>query len=282
MAVFRVEKSKDFTVISNIPLRDQNLTYKARGLLAFMLSLPDEWDYSINGLVAISKENKTAIKGILNELEENGYLERIKLFPKETKSGRIEYVYQIYESPKKKKEKQEHKKQDIENPALENLHIEKQEIETQPQINTKRTSTKEINTKKTNTKEKRSTADAGFHIPSKKFIKEIVFDYSDNEEIRQTLIDFLEMRKKIRAPMTDRALELMLTKLDKMTDSETEKIAILEQSIERSWRGIFPLKEKGENNANQHSGAQTGSKRTDEEKMQYLEDEAKRMGLNVV
>ena len=74
MAVFKIEKNSNYTVMSNYHLRDKNLSYKAKGLLSFMLSLPAEWDYSINGLVAISKEGVKAIRNILQELQQNGYL----------------------------------------------------------------------------------------------------------------------------------------------------------------------------------------------------------------
>lgn len=65
MSVFKIEKNKNYTVMSNYHLRDRNLSYKAKGLLSFMLSLPEDWDYSINGLVAVSKEGVKAIKNIL-------------------------------------------------------------------------------------------------------------------------------------------------------------------------------------------------------------------------
>ena len=73
MAVFKVEKQKNYTVMSNYHLQDKNLSYKAKGLLSFMLSLPEDWDYSLNGLVAVSKESKKAIRNIINELIENVY-----------------------------------------------------------------------------------------------------------------------------------------------------------------------------------------------------------------
>ena len=60
--------------MSNYHLRDKNLSYKAKGLLSFMLSLPEDWDYSINGLVSISKEEVKAIRNILQELQRYGYL----------------------------------------------------------------------------------------------------------------------------------------------------------------------------------------------------------------
>ena len=73
MSVFRIEKNTNYTVMSNYHLRDIRLSYKAKGLLSFMLSLPDDWDYSINGLVAVSKESIKAIRNILEELKENDY-----------------------------------------------------------------------------------------------------------------------------------------------------------------------------------------------------------------
>ena len=74
MSVFKIEKNKNYTVMSNYHLRDKNLSYKAKGLLSFMLSIPEDWDYSINGLVSISKEEVKAIRNILQELQRYGYL----------------------------------------------------------------------------------------------------------------------------------------------------------------------------------------------------------------
>ena len=96
MSVFRIEKNKDYTVISNHHLRDKNLSYKAKGLLSFMLSLPDDWDYSINGLVSISKENIKSIRSILKELEDNNYLIRNRV---NKENGMFDYEYLIYEVP---------------------------------------------------------------------------------------------------------------------------------------------------------------------------------------
>ena len=69
MSVFRINKTKNYTVMSNYHLQDRNLSYKAKGLLSYMLSLPSDWDYSIKGLVALSKENITSIKSGLKELK---------------------------------------------------------------------------------------------------------------------------------------------------------------------------------------------------------------------
>ena len=97
MAVFRVEKNKNFTVMSNIHLRDKTLSLKAKGLLSLILSLPDDWQYSIRGLAAISKESDEGIASGLKELEKAGYLVRHQLRGNNGRLGQIEYV--IYESP---------------------------------------------------------------------------------------------------------------------------------------------------------------------------------------
>ena len=77
MAVFRVEKTKDFTIMSNYHLRDKNLSLKAKGLLSQMLSLPEEWDYTLAGLAHINKESKDAIRSaVILELEQAGYITR--------------------------------------------------------------------------------------------------------------------------------------------------------------------------------------------------------------
>ena len=100
MAVFKIEKNRNYTVMSNYHLRDKKLSYKAKGLLSFMLSLPDDWDYSINGLVAVSKEGVKAIKNILQELQRYGYLVINK---KQNELGQFEYEYLIYEYPEYQK-----------------------------------------------------------------------------------------------------------------------------------------------------------------------------------
>ncbi len=96
MSIFRIEKDKNYTVMSNYHLRDKNLSLKAKGLLSLMLSLPDDWDYSLKGLVAICKEEKDAIRSMLDELKQYKYL---KIEPDRHKSGRFQYIYTIFEKP---------------------------------------------------------------------------------------------------------------------------------------------------------------------------------------
>ena len=128
--IVRVNKTTNYTVMSNTHLRDKELSLKAKGLLSVVLSLPNDWDYSVMGLASISRECETSIKSALNELKLHGYLEVIKRMPNETDSGRIEYEYDFYESPRDL-EKQEGKKQ-----GVEILPVEIQGVENQPQLNT--------------------------------------------------------------------------------------------------------------------------------------------------
>ena len=98
MAIFRVAKTRDYTVMSNYHLRDKNLTLKAKGLL----SLPEDWNYTTRGLAAICKEGVDSIGAALRELESAGYLSRHRL---RDKSGRIsDTEYVVYESPCKETE----------------------------------------------------------------------------------------------------------------------------------------------------------------------------------
>lgn len=92
MAVFRVEKTKDFTVMSNYHLRDKNLSLKAKGLLSQMLSLPEEWDYTLAGLACINKESKDAIRSAVNELEQAGYITRRQTTAEGGRFGCNEYL----------------------------------------------------------------------------------------------------------------------------------------------------------------------------------------------
>lgn len=97
MAVFRVEKTKDFTIMSNHHLRNPKLSLKAKGLLSLMLSLPEDWDYTTKGLAQICKEGVDSIGTALKELERYGYLTRRRLRCENGQLGDIEYT--IHETP---------------------------------------------------------------------------------------------------------------------------------------------------------------------------------------
>ena len=119
MAVFRVERTRDYTVMSNYHLKDTGLTLKAKGLLSMMLSLPDEWNYTTRGLASICKESVETIGKTLRELESAGYLTRRQL---RGKNGRItDTEYTIFEKPVKPQP--EPAQQDTASPGTENPDI---------------------------------------------------------------------------------------------------------------------------------------------------------------
>lgn len=96
MAVFRVHKTIDFTTVSTHHLRNKELSLKAKGLLTIMLSLPEDWDYSVMGLAALSKDGKDAIMSTLNELSTAGY---VNVESYRNDKGQYESVYNVYENP---------------------------------------------------------------------------------------------------------------------------------------------------------------------------------------
>ena len=98
MAVFRIEKTRDYTVMSNYHLRDMSLSLKAKGLLSLMLSLPENWDYTMKGLARICKDGIDSISGGIRELEAHGYLIRARVRGANGQLGSIEYT--ILEQPK--------------------------------------------------------------------------------------------------------------------------------------------------------------------------------------
>ena len=148
MAIIRMNKSSDYTVMSNTHLKEKNMSLKAKGLLSLMLSLRDDWEYSVEGLVSICKESEVAVKSALNELKKFNYLKVTKMLPNQTETGRIEYIYDIFEKPQQGIEKQ-----GVENLGVEILDVEIQALENQGQLNTKELNTKELNTKELNTKD---------------------------------------------------------------------------------------------------------------------------------
>ena len=132
MAVFRVEKTKDFTIMSNHHLRNPKLSLKAKGLLSLMLSLPEDWDYTTKGLAQICKEGVDSIGTALKELERYGYLTRRRLRCENGQLGDIEYT--IHETPAEVSGESGSPKR--ENPGQVNPGQAKPEQEKPAQLNT--------------------------------------------------------------------------------------------------------------------------------------------------
>ena len=142
MAVFRVEKSRDYTVMSNCHLRDKGLSLKAKGLLSQMLSLPEDWDYTLSGLSHINRESKDAIRSAVNELEAAGYIQRRQTTDASGKFSGNEYV--IHESPVTTEPSLE--KPSSGNPTTDNPSTGKPSSENPTQLNIDITNTQKQNT----------------------------------------------------------------------------------------------------------------------------------------
>ena len=99
MPFFRVNKTKDYTIMANHHLKNRELSLKAKGLLSVMLSLPEDWHFTVHGLASICKEGRDSISGAVRELEEAGYIVRHRLRDKEGHINGLEYI--IYETPQK-------------------------------------------------------------------------------------------------------------------------------------------------------------------------------------
>ena len=225
MSVIRVNNTKGFTVMSNYHFQDKEISLKAKGLLGLMLSLPSNWDYSINGLVAIVKENKAAVQSALKELEEHKYLKRTRV---QDETGRFDYVYDIYEKPYDKLPCTENRCTDIQ-------CTEVQCTENQPQINTNKQNTNKQSTKELNTNEYKEK-----NI-KKESVNSVIAEYTENKDLQDALHGFVEMRNKARKPLTVRAMKLSLNKLNELALDDITKIAIVNQSIVHSWLTFYKL-----------------------------------------
>ena len=127
MAIFRKHKSTNFTTIDNNIFKNQNLSNKATGLLCLMLSLPDDWDFSIEGLMKLKKDNRSAIRTALYELEEEGYLHRER--DRNEKGILTNTIYDIYEVPMLEN-------RTLDEPKFEKPTLEKPTLENRTQLNT--------------------------------------------------------------------------------------------------------------------------------------------------
>lgn len=223
MSVFRVNKTKDYTVMSNHHLRDKALSLKAKGLLSMMLALPEDWDYSVNGLVSICREDVRAVKSALAELKEQGYLVVTKLYPNGERK-RIEYVYDIFEMP------QEARSQEVQNVAVENVPLQNVELQNVTQLNTKESNTKELNTDHKKER-KRHSFDA------------IIDAYTNDAATKELLGEWLQNRKAKRAAMTDNAIKRNIDKLDEYArESRMSVDDYLAEVVRRGWTAFYTIK----------------------------------------
>ena len=137
MAVFRIERTRDYTVMSNHHLRDKALSLKSKGLLSMMLSLPEDWNYTTRGLAKICKEGVDAIGGALRELESAGYIVRHQMRDRQGRISDTEYV--IYEQPQPKAP--DTPQPDTASPGTENPYLADPDTEKPAELNIEKSKT---------------------------------------------------------------------------------------------------------------------------------------------
>ena len=243
MAIVRVVKNKDYTVMSNAHLHDKRLSLKAVGLLSIVLSLPDDWHYTVKGLVGSVKDGERAVNGALSELKKCGYLQVNKLYPNSERS-KIEYQYVFYEKPQGIQNvplEQDIQNVDLQNVDLQNVdlqNVDLQNVDLQnvgAYINTNKQSTNKQNTKELSTNEYKEK-----NI-KKESVQSVISSYTESKDLQDALHGFVEMRNKARKPLTARAMKLSLNKLTELALDDVTKIAIVNQSIMHNWLTFYKL-----------------------------------------
>ena len=237
MAVFRIEKTKDYTVMANHHLRNILLSLKAKGLLSLMLSLPDDWDYTTKGLAHICKDGVDSICSTVKELEDNGYIIRRRIRNGKGQLTTVEYT--ILEQPKPSSPEQEKPKQ--ENPVLDKPILEKPEQENPDQLNTNQSNIDLSITKTSNPIQSnpyKPSAD-GIGMDTREIYRQIILeniDYDiivqDNHTDRERLDEIVELlvdticsaRQMIRVAGDDFPVEVVKSRLLKLDSGHIQYV----------------------------------------------------------
>ena len=206
MAVFRIEKTRDYTVMSNHHLRNTNLSLKAKGLLSLMLSLPEGWDYTTKGLAHICKDGVDSICAGVRELEEHGYVVRERVRGANGQLGSIEYT--ILEQPRPPEPEREKPKQANPvqaNPVLDSPVLGKPEQENPAQLNIQESITEKSITDLSSKDSFFPSAEA---VPSTRQAP-LTDGRTERERIREQ-IEYEIMRDRYSREQLDELVEIML------------------------------------------------------------------------
>ena len=245
MAVFRVERTQNYTVMSNYHLRDRRLSLKAKGLLSLMLSLPEDWEYTVSGLAVKAGCGREKVRRLLKELQTVGYLIREQSHGEHGKFGGNVYVLQdeappLPENPSNGDSQKE--------PLPENtVNGETRQRET-PSAGFPPQQNKDLTEEET---KKPPKAPQGGKRPSKYDLAEdakpLLLAYvGEDRELHQALGAFIELRTQLRAINSARAVKMLLGELDRLSEGRREdKLLLIRQSVANSWKSVFPLRRGG-------------------------------------
>jgi hypothetical protein len=203
--------------MSNFHFKEKRMSLKAKGLLSLMLSLPDTWNYSVSGLVTLSKDGKDSVMSALAELEKFGYLQRERLTNDKGQFSGIEY--NIFEQPQPQKPI-------AEKPILEKENAEKQNAEKPPQLNTKQLITNSIKN------------DNELNIYTEEV--KTILDSISNINLKTLYKQYIDMRKEIEAPLTTLGLEKLIKRNERLTKGNVElQKLLLEAAIINNWKNVY-------------------------------------------
>ena len=226
MSVFRINKNNNFTVMSNYHFKERSMSLKAKGLLSLMLSLPDDWNYNLAGLVRLSKDGKDGVMSALGELEKFGYLKRIRT--QDTKGRFTGIEYHIFEEPQQDNPVAANTKEDMPKSAKGNS-------ENQKLLNTNN---------KLNTNDYKDTKELSTKSIALEDAIEVLESIKDNE-LKNLYIDYIEARRMMKAPLTPRGLEMLMTRCERLSNFDVNvQKALLETAIINNWRNVYAPKEE--------------------------------------
>lgn len=254
MSVARTHHTKDFTCMSNYHFKDKSISLKAKGLLSLMLSLPDEWDYSVTGLASLSSDGETSVRTAVKELEEHKYLKRTSI----RQNGRIvDWEYDIYEKP------------------LEILEVEIQQVENSLLENKDNKILKESNTKKSNkTLLSKDNNVQDFQFGKQKSKKESLYTKCINlidakttdKEIRTLFISWLNMLlEKYKDRNKTLYINVFKGKLNTIDEYDKKDWKnVIEYNLQRGYEAFYPPKNYSNSQLNE-SGTRCVPNMTEED-----------------
>ncbi len=234
--IIRADHKNNFMVIQNQLAQDDRLGFEARGFMLFLLSLPDDWIFSIKGLAQMTETSERTIMRLVKELKAAGYIEQKR--EQNDRGQFVGYSWAVYEVPELRENhttvkpnygKTELRQNRTTGAPNYGLRVPIQNTNNNKILNIQNTNI----SKKRNVKEKKADPFETILAPL-------------SPDVRDAFVEFIKMRKAIKAPLTERALTLAVKKAFDLGGGDEDKVKkIVEQSVFNSWKGLYQLKDDG-------------------------------------